>query len=260
MPSKKIMRQYFELANAGDFYDVEYQEKRGDLDFYLRAVERAGGPVLEVGCGTGRLLLPIAETGLEVWGVDISESMLKQLRFKAMKRSLSPCIVQDDMRTFQLRRRFSLIIVPFYAFLHMMTLDDQIKALRNFRRHLNLDGMLILDFFNPSAHVNPPQDGEPNLDQTLTHPRTGQRFQIWMGVRDDLMAQECVITQMWEEICTNGDVLRRHHRFYTYRWIYQAEFELLLQHVGFSRWSVSGGFDCRPLLENDDEMVWRVWR
>ena len=137
------------------YYDEAYQAKKGlvDQDFYLETARGNGGPVLELGCGTGRILLPIARAGVEIWGVDLSPSMLSILQEKmsaepeAVKAKAR--FIEDDIRSVDLQKTFPLVIIPFRALQHMYTVDDQIAALTSAKRHLAEDGLLVFDVFNP---------------------------------------------------------------------------------------------------------------
>src|SRR6185436_20781947 len=119
-------------------YDALYgvmRDPSGDAAFYRALAQESGGPVLELGCGTGRVLLPIAALGIPCAGVDASPSMLAALRAKNPPPTLE--LVQASMETFDLgERRFRLVTCPFRAFQHLLTVDAQLAALANIRRHL----------------------------------------------------------------------------------------------------------------------------
>ncbi len=141
--------------SAAEFYDhvVPYRE-RDDIEFYVTEAKRSGGPVLEIGCGTGRVLLQNARAGIECVGLDLSSRMLLLCREKL---GLEPpevrCrvkLIQGDMRHFDLGRQFPLITIPFRPFQLLVTVEDQLSCLDAVYRHLAPGGRLILDVFNPS--------------------------------------------------------------------------------------------------------------
>jgi len=140
------MGVYEELAG---FYDLIYGDVH-DVDLYLLEAKNAKGPVLEVGCGTGRIMLRLLAKGIDVTGVDLSDSMLDMLKRNAAAMGLKPNVVKGDMRDFRLNRRFNLIIVPYRSFLHMLNEADQKKALANFLEHLEPGGRLILHIYELS--------------------------------------------------------------------------------------------------------------
>lgn len=135
-------------------YDGAYDAmKLEDAPFYLELARKAGGPVLEIGCGTGRVLLPIARAGVPIEGLDASPAMLSLLRRKLEKE---PADVRrrvklhaGDMRKFRLKKKFSLVTIPFRPLQHMHTLQDQLDALTSAGAHLEKDGRLAFDVFFP---------------------------------------------------------------------------------------------------------------
>src|SRR5437763_1921449 len=135
-----------ETAEWGEVFDARFGQIQAEVPFYVGEAERSGGPVLEIGCGTGRILLPTAARGIECWGIDLSRVMLERLAMKAAREGVQVTTFQEDMRRFRLPHRFRLITVPNRAFLHMTTTEDQIAALENFRHHLAPGGRLLLNF------------------------------------------------------------------------------------------------------------------
>jgi SAM-dependent methyltransferase len=144
-----------EYQFIAELYDhvVPYRERR-DVDFFVAAARESGGPVLEVGCGTGRILIPIARAGVDIVGLDLSSSMLAVCRRRLGDESevvqSKAELVQTDMRGFDLNRRFALVTIPFRPFQHLLTVGDQLSCLHSIHRHLIDGGTLILDLFNPS--------------------------------------------------------------------------------------------------------------
>ncbi len=125
-------------------YDYYSAGLAGDVEFYVEQARRARSGVLEIGCGTGRILFPIAEAGIPVVGLDRSSDMLalaaarlEQLPARVRRRVT---LVQGDARRLSLDRRFKLVMVPYRAFMHLLTPADQRKALRSIRRHLEEGG------------------------------------------------------------------------------------------------------------------------
>lgn len=147
------MDDVYELSAR--YYDQAYAAKSDLVDegFYLGLAEDLGGNVLEVGCGTGRILLPTARQGSRVHGLDKSPSMLSVLRRKIAQEPSDVrqriAVHEGDMRTFELADRFRLITIPFRAIQHMYTLDDQLAALRNVALHLEPEGRFVFDVFFP---------------------------------------------------------------------------------------------------------------
>src|SRR5512136_777464 len=149
---------YAEYGFTSEFYDhlAAYRE-RGDIDFWVEMAQASGGPVLEVGCGTGRGLIPTARAGLAVYGIDLSPPMLAvcERRLEQEPAEVQQRVQLDlaDMRDFDLGQTFKLITIPFRPFQHLVEVEDQIACLRCIQRHLAGDGRFILDLFNPSLPI-----------------------------------------------------------------------------------------------------------
>ena len=145
---------YDEYMAVAELYDyvVPYRE-RADVDFFVQAARESGGPVLEVGCGTGRVLIPTARAGITISGLDLSPHMLavcrERLKAEAEEVQSRVRLMQGDMRHFELGQTFQLVTLPFRPFQHLTTVEQQLACLGCLRRHLAEDGKLILDIFNP---------------------------------------------------------------------------------------------------------------
>ena len=135
------------------FFDHPPPQIAGDVAFYERLAREAGGPVLELACGTGRIALPLAERGLDITGVDASDGMLAIAERKsaavpaAARQRLT--LVAQDMSELALDRRFGSIFVAFRSFQHLLTVDLQRRALAAMQRHLAAEGRLALHLFDP---------------------------------------------------------------------------------------------------------------
>jgi SAM-dependent methyltransferase len=140
-------------------YDAAYATKQDlvDLPFYLDLAKASGGPVLEIACGTGRVLLSIAREGIAIDGVDNSLPMLRVLKSHIenepaeIRRRIT--LHEGDMRYLRLREKFPLVIIPFRPLQHMYTLQDQLKALTNAAFHLQKNGILAFDVFYPKMEL-----------------------------------------------------------------------------------------------------------
>ncbi|HYL69152.1 MAG TPA: class I SAM-dependent methyltransferase [Candidatus Limnocylindria bacterium] len=140
-------------------YDAAYASKLDlvDLPFYLELARQSRGPVLEIGCGTGRVLLPIARHKIEIHGVDNSAAMLRILKSHLASEPLDVRkkvhLHKGDMRSFRLKKKFPLVILPFRPLQHMFTLKDQLAALKTAAFHLGRRGTLAFDVFYPKMDV-----------------------------------------------------------------------------------------------------------
>jgi SAM-dependent methyltransferase len=148
------------------YYDGAYTAKQDlvDLPFYLELAERTRGPILEIACGTGRVLLPIARKGIEIYGGDNSLPMLEILKSSLTgepdKVRQKVTLREGDMRYFRLGAKFPLVIIPFRPMQHMHTLQDQVSALTAAAAHLSDAGILAFDVFYPKFEMINTKMGE----------------------------------------------------------------------------------------------------
>lgn len=253
---------YGDLPEIAPLYDDIYSGlKRGDIEFHVARAVESGGPVLELGCGTGRVLIPTARKGIEITGVDLAESMLSVCRVKleeeeeAIRKRVS--LHCADMINFDLGRTFALITTPFRSFHHLMTMEDQRACLQCIHRHLRDDGRLILDMFNP--HMPYLVDERKRVgfvkdkEQRLADGRG-----LSVAVRDsevDTTNQVILNETVYTVMHPDGHRDTIHHRFevrYTFRW----ELEHLLARCGFEVEQVLADFDGTPFGEKDpSEMI-----
>lgn len=132
-----------------DLYDFIYSGDF-DIEFYKEEADKITGPVLEIGCGTGRVMLELMKKGVDVEGLDISKEMLRILKNKAKMMGFSPKLYQADMRDFSLKKKYSMIIVPYRSFLHLQTDEDRLGALKKMHKHLRKGGKIMLHLYYPS--------------------------------------------------------------------------------------------------------------
>lgn len=235
-----VTAQFYDLASA-------YQD-RTDKDFYLARAREAQGPVLEIGCGTGRVLLPIAQAGIDITGLDSSPSMLDICRAQAPGAPL----VVGDMRAFDLGRRFALITIPFRPFQHLYDVSDQIACLAAVRRHLAPGGRFIFDVFDPNLKGVMTPDGDDFLDFEFTS-REGRPVERWVRrLRHDRPRQVLEMEMRFVDKDTRELVATA---LLTMRYYFRWEVEHLLARCGFQVLDVLGDFDGSPIDARPREMI-----
>ncbi|MDY6819087.1 MAG: class I SAM-dependent methyltransferase [Halobacteriales archaeon] len=233
-----------------DLYDADYEDQDiGDVEFYVDLARDIDGPVLEVGCGTGRIYLELLEAGVDAYGFDISDEMLAVLEQKAADAGVTPHVRHADMTDFTPEREYALAIVPFRTFLHNITLADQQAALRNLHQALEPDGRLALNFFVPSFEVICNRYGEPET-RTVTYNDDEYTVRDVTDIRDEVEQ----IVEVNRTLEHDDEVIRE--ATFQLTLISKPEFELLLETTGWSDWTGYGGFDGEPLEDGAQEMVW----
>jgi len=240
---------YDEYALIAELYDhvVPYRD-RPDITFFVEAARNAGSPVLEVGCGTGRVLIPTARAGVEIAGLDLSPHMLavcrQRLRAEPEAVQSRVLLAQADMRGFQLGRAFTLVTIPFRPFQHLLTVEDQLSCLASVRRHLVDGGILILDVFNPSldALVNRPLGDEVADEPEFTLPDGRRVTRRHKTVAHDRSQQVNDFELVYDVKHPGGREERLVHAF-RLRYLFRFEAEHLLARAGFAVEHLYGGYD-----------------
>ena len=247
------------IFDDGDVYDLVGKDIPYGLDFYVGLARKAKGPVLDIACGTGRILLPCLQSGVDIEGLDLFEPMLKTLRTKAVALKLTPRLHQADMSDFSLSRRYSLIMIPFNAFIHNMTQVAQIRCLELCREHLLPGGNLTFDTFFPCLEIIGTPAKTRVLEGEVPHPETGLPIRMYDTRTFDRVAQTQHSMNEIELLAADGSVQTVHRSEISSRFIYKHEMELLLRVAGFARWEIWGDFDGRPLIRENDAMIITAW-
>jgi len=156
------------LYDNPDLYDVLQPASTAQLNFYCNLARAQAGAVLELGCGSGQIIVPIAALGRPAAGLDLSPEMLDAAQRRAVAASVKVEWIQGDMREFNLKRRFSLICVARNSLLHLSEPDHFAAFFSSVRRHLEPGGVLAFDIFNPSFQVitRPSEERYPLMHKT----------------------------------------------------------------------------------------------
>lgn len=239
----------------GELYDILCIGLTYGIDFYVGLAREAKGPVLDIACGTGRILLPCVQAGVDIDGLDLYEGMLAPLCKKAAALGLSLTLYQADMGDFRLPRRYALIMIPFNAFGHNMTQEAQIRCLERCRQHLLPGGILAFDGAFPGVEWIGASQNTRVLEGEFTHPQTGLAVRYYYTRRFDRVKQIQYSSNEAEFLDAEGKITAVHRSQIAIRWVYKEEMALLLRVAGFPRWEICGGFDRRPLKEETEEMI-----
>jgi SAM-dependent methyltransferase len=237
---------------VAEFYDhFAPHQDRQDVAFFVDMARESGGPVLEVGCGTGRVLIPTAQAGIEIVGLDYSQAMLSTCRDKLSREPAAVRsrveVVLGDMRLFDLGTTFSLITMPFRPFQHLISVEDQLSCLASIRSHLVDGGRLILDLLNPDLNrlVDEKSLDEHGFEEPFDMPdgRTvtrRDRTASW-----DLSNQLQDFEMIYYVVHTDGRE-ERLVRSCPFRYLFRFEAEHLLARSGFKVEDVYADYDKSP--------------
>lgn len=246
------MSEYDAIAR---FYDADHSGFADDIPFYCELARRTGGRVLDVMCGSGRLIVPLAQAGLRVTGIDSSAAMIERARMRVAAAGVTAraALHHSDVRSALPAGPYNLAIVALNSFMHLLTIEDQLAALARIHNVLNPGGLLAIDVFNPHARNLAGCDGELVLDRTF---RLDDDALVckFVAQRADMAQQINNVTFVYDELDANGGVRRTVHPM-ALRWFYRYELEHLLERAGFVVEAVYGSYDLDPFLSGSDIML-----
>jgi SAM-dependent methyltransferase len=236
------------------YYDGAYaalRDSSGDAAWYLQRARESNGPVLELGCGTGRVLLPIAALGIECTGLDPSPNMLDVVRGKRPPDNLR--LVEGRMQDFDLGgKRFALIFAAFRVFQHLHDVEDQLACLARVREHLAPGGAVAFDVFVPrldrTALVDEPEHEDVRFEQD------GLQIVRYTAVHRNISEQTIEVGMRYEQRRA-GEVLGNDRVDFRMRYFFRYELEHLLARAGFDRVEWYGDFDGTPFGDGAHSFV-----
>ena len=243
------------LARFSPFYDWDYRNFRADIPLLRQLARDTGGPVLEAGCGTGRVLMELA-TDAPCTGIDICPEMLERARHNltAVPPAHQPRLVQADMADFRLRHRdFGLAVCASNSLMHLDDPKRQQSALSCLQHHLRAGGLLVLDLFNPPVAQIVADDGA--LIQVDTwHEPDGLETAKWMGRTVDWVRQVQTTDILLSQVSPDGQHLETIVTF-ELRFLWPRELEWMLDAAGFDIVHLWGGYNREPLDDEADTML-----
>jgi SAM-dependent methyltransferase len=244
-----------------EYYDfIPGYAGRRDLEFYLDYSLRAEGTILELGCGTGRVLIPTAGAGCQIVGLDLSPYMLAKCREKlaSQPREVQErvLLIQGNMADFKLAKTFSLVTSPFRPFQHLVSVEEQISCLACVNRHLAKGGRLILDVFNPDpTKLSGPVNPEEIEDVSEVLLPDGRKLRRTYRTRAFHRAEQYNEVELIFYITHPDGRTERLVQAFPMRYFYRYEIEHLLVRAGFRILELFGDYDQSPLSNDSPEMI-----
>jgi len=239
------------------YYDFEHRSFTDDVELYLQFIEAAGDPVLELGCGTGRIVREVAAAGFDTTGIDSSRSMLSHARSLIAAEETQGHIelVEGDFRRNDLVPPgvFGVAIIALDSLLHATTQADQLRVLRSAWTALDPRGQLIVDVFNPTPARILAMDGDLTFSGTWTL-ENGARLDKLVAQNADVATQS-IDSELWYEVTTREGAISRTRTSFVQRWVGAGELVLMLQLAGFQDWRVYGTYDLDPLEAHSDRII-----
>ena len=246
-------------AELPELYDLEHAGFTEDIDLYLRLAEVVGDPILELGCGTGRVLAPLAAAGNRVTGVDRSRPMLDRarsaLQMDAGTVSQRVTLVEGSMAEADRAPGgpFGLVIFSLNGLMHLSAMAEQRAALASARRALDPRGMLVIDALNPTPELLTTLDGR--VQQEGTWRKFDGTVVDRFSARTHDFAKQRIDTELWYDVTATSGQIRRVRSGFPMRYLNASELALLLEVTGFVEWKIYGSYDLDPYDHGSDRLI-----
>lgn len=233
---------------------------RADIPFYVDCARQANGKALELGCGTGRILIPTAAAGCEVVGLDASANMLARCRTKLDRQPTAvqkrARLVQGSMTDFNLEESFALVTAPFRSLQHLLRAEDQLQCLRAVHRHLGPGGRLVFDVFHPNPrYLHDPEYLEEREEFGEVSLPDGRSFRRAWRIAAYRRAEQINEIEFIYYLTHPDGTKERIVEPFPLRYFYRYELEHLLARAGFRVAALYGDFDRSPLQDDSAEMI-----
>ena len=240
-------------AQIADLYEAEHRNWTDDLGLYRALAARAGGPVLELGCGSGRVAIALVEAGHEVHGIDSSAAMLAIARANVAGRRLPVAFASGDMRQFTSHRQFGLVFCALDTLLHLPGTGDLLDTMASAHRVLRAGGLLAFDIVNPTPDLLALGDRVVRHQSTFAGPGDTEvtHFVSW-DIDPD--AQTIETTHIYDWL-SDGEAVRRRTTSFRLRYLERDEVEAALRATGFARSEVYGSAQLDPFEPDSDRMI-----
>lgn len=237
------------------FYDIEHAPFDEDLDMYQSFAELSLGPILELACGSGRLLLPLADAGYELVGVDTSAEMLRlaEQQLEAAELAKRVTLIQQDIRSLQLEQKFRLAFIALGSFAHLTSRSAQQQALSSIRSSLAYSGTFILDISNADVRYMEQLSGQL-LHQGTWQQEDGSMLTHMVSPASSQKQHLLELTHFYEQHFQGKPVRRT--TVTTHLYLFErSEMELLLEQAGFGIKEVYGDYDLSPFTLESNRMI-----
>lgn len=240
------------------YYDLTHADLTEDIPLMVQYAQQANGRVLELGCGSGRLLFPLAQAGAEITGIDLSAAMLAQAQARL---AAAPTAVGQrirlhpmDMTQLALDGRFGLIIIPYNTLMHLDS--AQLAAtLKKAAAHLLPGGKLLIDLDNPFVIANGPEDQLLNLENVFTDPANGDYIVQLAANKLDTAVQTLQITWLYDRSPQQGGPVQRTVAQATYHYRYPHQLQLLLHEAGWTAVTFYGDYGRGVFSEDSPRLL-----
>ena len=240
---------YFEtVAPALDTEKGPSEER--ELEFYVEQARAANGPVLEIGCGRGRVYLELLQAGVDAYAIDLSTGMLRRLRERAAELGVEPAVRKEAMQTFTPQREYGAVFLPGRVFIHALSRAEQRRTLENAYEALVPGGTFVCDFY-PMDLVAVAERSGTEREVTFEHE----------GERHAMRASEEIVDRVHNVVCgsrtiENADGTVVAEMTTEVKLVTKDEFASLLELVGFTDWELYGDYESNPHESVEQKLIW----
>lgn len=246
---------------VAEYYDVTYNRRGSkDVEFFIDYSKKARGRTLELGCGSGRVLIPTAQAGCEITGLDLSTSMLRicQEKLSAQPETVRERVrlVQGNMTAFDTGEAYSLITLPFRPFQHLIAVDDQQACLNCIRKHLAGRGQVIIDLFHPyPPRLNDIKYAVEIEDLPEMELPDGRKLRRTSRIAAFHRDQQYNDVELIHYVSYPDGRTERLVESFPFRYFFRYEMEHLLELCGFKVAELFGDFDRSAFSTDSPEMI-----
>jgi SAM-dependent methyltransferase len=244
-------------GQIADLYDLEHMSYDDDVEFYGSFIEATGDPVLELACGSGRLLVPIAKAGYRVTGLDQSIAMLARAESLLEREGLSAKVTLHEASMQEASSApggpFGVAIIALNSLMHLTTRSEQRACLRSIHAALDPRGQLLIDILNPAPETLRGFDHSHSHDGHWHRP-DGVRVDKFSS-RRVLPSTQRIETELWYDLTAPDGSLKRVATSYAMRYIHRAELELMLELAGFAEWQIYGSYELDPFTDHSERLI-----
>ncbi len=244
-------------ATIARYYDAEHTDRTDDLALYSELAEVYGGPVLDVGCGTGRVLFHLAQEGHTVCGIDSEQAMLDRARrklaaFPHLRERVT--MHHGNVLTFETDTNFNLVLLSYNSLMHFHDQPQQLALLQRLRRWTAPGGALVIDLPNAGETFATQDSSALTLERTFIDSETGHLIMQQAVSYLDRVQQLMHVTWIYDEITGQGTVQRTVAPV-VFRYFFYPEVRLLLAHTGFEAVEVYGDAERGPFQDGCERMI-----
>jgi SAM-dependent methyltransferase len=238
--------------NFARFYDVIYHQQRDGVDneYFLNVIKQTKGKVLEVGVGTGRLFIDALNQNADIYGIDLSPSMIDVLLAK-LKEEQRKRVSLQNIIDFSFDFQFDLIIAPFRVMMHLLEKKDQLRAINNVFKHLNDNGRFIFDVFVPD--LNHLIKGMNNFTDFEGEYEKGKKIKRTVSTEPNLIKQ--ILTVKFDLEWDDDNEVKNEEWTVPLRFFFRYELEHLIERSGFNRYKILGDYQGNKLDSNSKEFI-----